>query len=99
MPLRVGCAASVRSRSDGRTDESTLQAGIVAVTSVAFNRGAQIPAGEEPARGSNDCPEDLPPEASFRPRVSSVLRAQHPGRSAAGAKSWDVSQAGRCWIV
>ncbi len=74
-------------RADGRTDESTLQAGIVAVTSVAFNRGAQISAGEEPARGSNDCPEELPPEASFRPRVPSVLRAQHPGRSAAGRKS------------
>jgi hypothetical protein len=74
-------------RADGRTDDGTLQAGIVAVASVAFNRGAQVSTGEEPACGSNERSEDLSPETSFRPRVPEVLRPQHLSRIAAGRKS------------
>ena len=72
--------------ADGHTDEGALQARIVTVTSVAFDRGAQISTGEEPACSSHDGPEHLSPRTSFRPRASLVLRAQHSSRVAAGRK-------------
>jgi hypothetical protein len=84
-------------RADGHANEGALQARIVAVTSVAFDRGAQVSTGEEPACGSNDGPEDLSPEASFRSRASRILRAQYPGRVAAGRKSYRRHPA-RPWL-
>src|SRR5688572_33497556 len=67
-------------RADGCTDDGTHQARIVAVTPVALNRGAEGSTGEEPGGGSDRSPEDLSPDASFRP---GTLRILHPRDSVA----------------
>ena len=63
------------SRANGCTDEGTHQAGIVAVTSVALDRGAEISTGEETGGGSDGSPEDLSSDASVLPRASGFLGA------------------------